>query len=143
MRIESGRRATTPDPFGRVRFGRHNAPRWCCQGWRIPRTAPGQHRDSTVSPLRCVSHIRDGLTMRFRHGRLGRYGRYWARTSDPQLVDTRDTFAPRSRLFGIAANRRFRFVPFAATERERTLSGRIGRTDFQHFTFRSSYLAAS
>src|SRR5689334_3435735 len=57
-----------------------------------------------------------GTTMRNRHGGEDRNGRYWARTSDPQLVDTERSFARVRWCSVIAANPRFRL------ERVRTRS---------------------
>jgi len=52
----------------------------------------------------CVSRL-SRITSRNRRNAEDVNGRYWARTSDPQLVETARTFAPRARRFGLPLNR--------------------------------------
>jgi hypothetical protein len=54
-------------------------------------------------------------------------GQYWARTSDPQLVETVETFAPVRACSVIAANRRF---CFRAVRRNRTRAN----TEWSHWS---------
>ena len=86
--------------------------------------AAGEIRDRTgTAPFRpnrtaCSSCM--ALPCGFRAARAGRDGRYWARTSDPQLVDTRQAFAPVRSRSVIPANRRFSRLegsrPFGVSE---------------------------
>ena len=60
-----------------------------------------------------------------------RGGRYWARTSDPQLVDTagRGLRACRARFVYPCKSGAFRFAPFATSEPERRVSASIASTE--------------
>ena len=55
-----------------------------------------RHRSGTGPHKRPESHEPDGSTTRFWLCDSGRNGRYWARTSDPQLVDAGQPFVPVS-----------------------------------------------